>query len=196
MADGNDDSVIAALNQEISRLNLAVFAGATMTGPPTTLSITRSLLVSRYPVPPVLFYTSLLFIYSLIVLGICIWASTIKTPVVIGQDGSKATSLELGQALLADPLMWVGLMFPKSLKGVDGTNVVTDSMETFAEGQRGVMEGGKAEGDQTEEEEENSMRLRLGLVMEGEKAGMVFGVASTESENGGLYRRRQMSNVE
>ncbi|TFK66426.1 hypothetical protein BDN72DRAFT_961746, partial [Pluteus cervinus] len=70
LSDQNDDPFIGALNQEIARLSLAAFAGSTMATSPHMLSISTSSLVGPYPTAPVIAYTSLLFLYSAIVLGI------------------------------------------------------------------------------------------------------------------------------
>ncbi|TFK69739.1 hypothetical protein BDN72DRAFT_589921 [Pluteus cervinus] len=204
MSDRNDDNVIAALNQEVSRLSLAIFAGSVVTQAPHSLSITKSAFVSRYPVTPVLVYTGLLYIYALIVLGIFAWASTIKTNLVrmvarntetdsdYEMGGSReVTTLELAQNALTDPLVLVGLGVPRSLNGLHQMRssqaggrarpLLVDRMDMFGESGRvdgtlmeeGTLAGGHAG---TSARTLRAPRLKLGIVAEGENAGLMFGV--------------------
>ncbi|TFK65028.1 hypothetical protein BDN72DRAFT_901056 [Pluteus cervinus] len=192
LSAGSDDDFIAALNQELSRLSLAMFGGATISAPASDFLITHSILVGRYPVTPVLVYALLLYIYSMIVLGICFWASSLETPLVKARDGTMVPSLALAQNALTDPLVLVGMAFPKSLKGVRGS-VSKETMDMFGEGSRrshGDGSGSQSRdsqsersavdlelGDRDSEDASPSIpRLRLGVVREGDKAGMMFGV--------------------
>ncbi|TFK66272.1 hypothetical protein BDN72DRAFT_899979 [Pluteus cervinus] len=132
VTDTNDASVMAAVNQELSRTTLAPFAAMLMNVPAQDFFLAKSALVSRYAVAPVLTYVSLLFIYSLIALGIFGWASSIRTKRVISGDGkSKSTMLVLAQAHLTDPMMVVASMLGSQSESSQA--VGTDPLELFAE---------------------------------------------------------------
>ncbi|TFK68968.1 hypothetical protein BDN72DRAFT_841168 [Pluteus cervinus] len=171
----NGTGTLAALNQELGRLSLALFAGSVITQPPVSLHVTNSSLISRYGALPVLTYASLLFLYSTIVLAIFVWASTIKSPVVKAGDGKTTTSLKLAQSLLTDPLVLVGRAIPQSLHGVQadvgsGLDAPIDMFGEVAE------KGGDLVGNEKASVRRRAPRLALGVVEDGPKAGMIFGV--------------------
>ncbi|TFK69738.1 hypothetical protein BDN72DRAFT_589897 [Pluteus cervinus] len=173
IANSENSSALAALNQELGRLPLALFAGSLITQPPLSLSATRSSLVSRYQTGPVLLYTSLLFLYSIIVLAIFLWASTIKSPLVKARDGTTTTSLELARNMLTDPLTLVGLALQQSLHGVKEGSIVKEPIELFGET---AEKDGDFAGNEDGGVRKRAPRLELGVVDHGEKAGLIYGV--------------------
>ncbi|TFK65030.1 hypothetical protein BDN72DRAFT_846112 [Pluteus cervinus] len=186
LLERSDDNFIVAMNQELSRLSLGMFAGATISAPATDFYVTSSTLVGRYPIGPVVAYAFLLYLYSLIVLGIFFWASTLETALVKAHDGSTVPSLALAQNALTDPLVLVGMVFPGSLSGVKGS-VSTDTADMFGErsrmgdglrkrNRRGLPLGLSDSELGIGEDSRSIPRLTLGVVKEGEKAGMIFGV--------------------
>ncbi|KAK7054557.1 hypothetical protein VNI00_003756 [Paramarasmius palmivorus] len=130
LAPISQERIMAAVSQEISRLSLAVFAGAVINAPVHNLSFHHSDLVGRYPIAPVIAYTVLLFVYSFVSIGIFVWASIMKTRIVQAPDGTKATSMELTQLQLTDPMMIVAMTFPPA-NGQD--TIHTDPLNSFVE---------------------------------------------------------------
>ncbi|KAF8636767.1 hypothetical protein AX16_010970 [Volvariella volvacea WC 439] len=112
IADPNDDSVMTAVNQELARISLGAFSGATINAPTDTAIVSRPTLVSRYGLTPVLIYVILIYAYCLMALGMFFWVSLIKTNVVQAPSGETSTTLELTQRQLADALSLVSAIFP------------------------------------------------------------------------------------
>ena len=63
----------------MGRTTLGIFSGALVNAPARSFVESRSVLVGRYPVAPVIVYTGLLFIYSMVALGIFTWASSAES---------------------------------------------------------------------------------------------------------------------
>lgn len=107
---------MAAMNQEMSRLSLGVFAGALLNAPTTSLFQSKQTLVGKYPLAPALIYILFLLIYAVLSFAVFIWAFLLRSPLVQAPDGSTVTSLELTQQHLTDPLSLVAAAFPESTK--------------------------------------------------------------------------------
>jgi hypothetical protein len=131
LAEQNVSSAVGALNQELSRLALALFAGTLQpvsAAAQTTLQ--QSALFGRYPLPPVVIYLFLLYAYSLTAGGIYIWAARLRSP-LFRSPGYKTTSaVQLAQLRLTDPLALVAALYPSSYS--DGS-VPDDTRDLFVE---------------------------------------------------------------
>jgi hypothetical protein len=171
MTVANDDSFLAAINQELSRIALGVFGGAMISAPTTTLIKRDSTLIGRYPVAPVLCYITLLYVYSIITLGVFIWSTSVSSRLVEAPpDGKPITTLQLTQLHLVDPLTLVANLFPSHTESNARRSLQPDPVDMF-------------------EEDESSPRLQVGVDPAG-SPNPIFGVYASE------IRRRATSLAE
>ncbi|KAJ7589152.1 hypothetical protein C8J56DRAFT_30822 [Mycena floridula] len=76
------------------------------------ISLFESLLTSHYPRAPFLLYIFLLYLYSSLAGVIYVRVLWIRTSLILADDGSHPTALELTQRHLTDPLTLVAGLFP------------------------------------------------------------------------------------
>ncbi|TFK60354.1 hypothetical protein BDN72DRAFT_940293 [Pluteus cervinus] len=160
--------VMAHVSQQLSRAALGMFAGTLKPVPVT--AIIEEVILGRYPVAPVLTYVGLLVVYSLIALGIFLWATLLKTPGVTmpGINGKTATVLQLAQVQLTDPLIVVAQSFERELKCSEEKRIETSEVGgTESRTEEGVID----EVNETNQEE--------GATAENEEASEVEGKGLT-----------------
>ncbi|KAJ7715577.1 hypothetical protein DFH07DRAFT_362114 [Mycena maculata] len=113
LAAQDEPSALAAMNQELSRLTLALFAGTLQPAPSTSLSTAQqSALFGRYPFAPVIVYLFLLYAYSFTAGGIYIWAARLRSPFFRAPGRKTTTALQLVHLRLTDPLALVASIYP------------------------------------------------------------------------------------
>ncbi|CUA70725.1 hypothetical protein RSOLAG22IIIB_09052 [Rhizoctonia solani] len=112
------DQVMAALNQEISRLALGMVSGLFDLTPATNVQAFSPTILGRYPLGPLLVFVALLLIYGIITLAIFGTSLTIRSGVVIVPQTLRASrsmkknqekdktilTLELVQLRLTSPI--------------------------------------------------------------------------------------------
>ncbi|TFK66285.1 hypothetical protein BDN72DRAFT_844562 [Pluteus cervinus] len=152
VSETDDTNIMAAVNQELTRTTLAAFAGVLVNVPAQNFFKFESSLVSRYSVVPVLAYVSLLLIYSLLVVGIFVWASSIRTRRVVSADGkTMSPMLALAQAHLTDPMVIIPSILNSQIQSGSRLAEMVDPMELFVEDENttrlvvGVNDGSESE---------------------------------------------------
>ncbi|KAF8205762.1 hypothetical protein K438DRAFT_1964181 [Mycena galopus ATCC 62051] len=113
LAQPNVSSAVAAMNQELSRLSLALFAGMLQPSTVAAQSISQqSVLYGRYPLPPVIVYLFLLYAYAVTAGGIYTWAARIRTSLFRAPGYKTTSAVQLAQLRLTDPLALVAALYP------------------------------------------------------------------------------------
>ncbi|KAJ7286230.1 hypothetical protein C8J57DRAFT_1287075 [Mycena rebaudengoi] len=151
----NYDSALAAVNQELGRITLALSAGTLQ---PTTFisqSPPINTLFGRYPLGPVIAYASLLYAYALTAGGLYIWAARLRSPLFRAAGHRTTSAAQLAQMRLTDPLALVATLFPAHTD--DHYPMADDPRELFAE-------------------DEMTVRLEMGICDEASSTRPVFGV--------------------
>ncbi|KAJ6531274.1 hypothetical protein B0H19DRAFT_1384480 [Mycena capillaripes] len=127
LAQQNLSSAVAAMNQQVSRLALALFAGTLQPVPATAEStIAHSVLYGRYPIPPLTVYLLLLYAYSLTAGVIYLWASRLRSPLHRAPGYKTTSAVQLAQLRLADPLALVVALYPAPYPGSEGGGEAPD----------------------------------------------------------------------
>ncbi|KAJ6618839.1 hypothetical protein B0H10DRAFT_1216529 [Mycena sp. CBHHK59/15] len=120
LTEPNHAGALAAMNQELSRLSLAMFAGtlqpaASTAQTPTSTSLqtpTSTSLFGRYPLGPVATYLLLLYAYALTAGAIYIWAARLRSLLFRFPEHRTASAVQLAQLRLTDPLTLVAALYP------------------------------------------------------------------------------------
>ncbi|KDQ20217.1 hypothetical protein BOTBODRAFT_62541 [Botryobasidium botryosum FD-172 SS1] len=117
--DSYGDSTVALFNQELARLMLGFNAGLFQRAPATNATRLNPILVGRYPLPALLAYVGILYIYA--ALAFFVFATSafsssyaIQVPASLSQKQKPVllSSLELVEAWLTNPLTLVSALFP------------------------------------------------------------------------------------
>ncbi|KIO30147.1 hypothetical protein M407DRAFT_5819 [Tulasnella calospora MUT 4182] len=122
------DGVMAELGRNLAKLSLATAAGFYSPNEVLDLDKTEAILVSAYPVLPVMALIMLLCTYALIALALFVSSCYLRDESIIvppGGPGSRDEEVEpsmltLAQRWLTNPLPLVGSAFPRG-DGLDGT---------------------------------------------------------------------------
>ncbi|KAJ7217173.1 hypothetical protein GGX14DRAFT_541754 [Mycena pura] len=102
----NETAALAATNQALGHLALALFAGTLqLTSSPA--STIRQAVLGRYPLAPVIVYLLLLYAYALTAVAVYVWATYLRMPLIRG-----ANTVQLAQLRLTDPLALVAALYP------------------------------------------------------------------------------------
>ncbi|KAJ6502108.1 hypothetical protein C8R45DRAFT_1092003 [Mycena sanguinolenta] len=113
LAQPTVSNAVAALNQELGRLTLALFAGTLQ---PTTVAAQHtsqdSTLLGRYPFPPVIVYLLLLYAYALTAAGIYVLAARLRSTLFRAPGYKTTSAVQLAQLRLTDPLAFVAALYP------------------------------------------------------------------------------------
>lgn len=102
---------MTALNQELGRLSLAMFAGSLVPAPTSFLSASQTTLLGRYPLGPVIVYEVVLYSYSLLAGILYIWSTCLRSTLVRFQSRKSTTALRMAQIHLTEPLTLVATNF-------------------------------------------------------------------------------------
>ncbi|KAG8910233.1 hypothetical protein FRC00_008612 [Tulasnella sp. 408] len=125
--DARDD-VMAALSHNLAKLSLATAAGFYVPAEAESFGKTEEILVSAYPVLPIMVLLMLLCTYALIALALFVSSCWLPDESIIVPTGGatsrddrvESSTLTLAQRWLTNPLPLVGLAFPRG-DGLDGT---------------------------------------------------------------------------
>ncbi|KAJ7256482.1 hypothetical protein B0H12DRAFT_510963 [Mycena haematopus] len=113
LAQPNVSSAVAAMNQELGRLTLALFAGTLQPSTTAVPSISQnSALFGRYSLPPVIIYLFLLYAYALAAGGIYTWAARLRSSLFPAPGYKTTSAVQLTQLRLTDPLALVATLYP------------------------------------------------------------------------------------
>ncbi|KAF7363830.1 hypothetical protein MSAN_01041000 [Mycena sanguinolenta] len=113
LAQPNVSGAVAALNQELGRLTLALFAGTLQPTTAATQHISQdSMLLGRYPFPPVIVYLVLLYAYTFTAAGIYVWAARLRSTLFRAPGYKTTSAVQLAQLRLTDPLALVAALYP------------------------------------------------------------------------------------
>lgn len=127
MASNSTQGVMAALNQELSRLSLGFVSGAFEFVPATDVQIITPTILGRYPLIPLFIFVFLLLVYGLIVLGVFIMSLSAKSDTIFlppelqgdpanSGSGREILALELAQLRLMSPLPIVAQYFAEPVQ--------------------------------------------------------------------------------
>ncbi|KAF7311360.1 hypothetical protein MKEN_01037900 [Mycena kentingensis (nom. inval.)] len=111
----DETSAIAALNQGLARLSLALFSGTLQVIEPAiqrTPSPGPQPALGRYPIAPLTIYLFLLFTYALTALFVYISAARLQAPIIRSPGRPAANAAQLTQLRLTDPLAHVAALYP------------------------------------------------------------------------------------
>ncbi|KAH7909181.1 hypothetical protein BJ138DRAFT_1115210 [Hygrophoropsis aurantiaca] len=126
------------LQTQLMLRSLALSAGIVQSAPVTDAFGSSQKVASRYPIAPLATFLALLFLYSLVALGIIFWTCfSASDTVVMHQSGGSSSShslLEMSQVRLTDSLTVVADRFRKG-DGADG-----DGESGFMEEDRGDLD--------------------------------------------------------
>jgi hypothetical protein len=169
MSANSTQQVMAALNQELSRLALGYVSGAFIFAPASNVRVTVPTILGRYPIAPLLVFVLLLFIYGLIGIVIFVMSFNMRSDNVLippelrrfaGSTHVNADqlmpSLELVRLRLTSPLPLLAQFFsepvsisePARPEDPDALSALDNTSEMF---------------DETESTKYDERRLRFGL---------------------------------
>jgi hypothetical protein len=136
LAQSNVSSAVAAMNQELGRLTLALFAGtlepsASPTAAQRTSISPHPVLLGRYPLPPVVVYLLLLYAYALTAAGIYLAAARVRSALFRAPGYKQTSAVQLAQLRLADPLALVAALYPSS--HLEASSEADDARDLFLE---------------------------------------------------------------
>ncbi|KAJ6490609.1 hypothetical protein C8R47DRAFT_452957 [Mycena vitilis] len=118
LAQPNISGAASAMNQELSRLTLALFAGTLQTQITPKVAVAaqstapQPTLYGRYPLPPVIVYLFLLYAYALTAAGIYLSAARLRSTLYRAPGYRTASAVQLAQLRLTDPLALVAALYP------------------------------------------------------------------------------------
>jgi hypothetical protein len=136
LAQPDVSSAVAAMNQELGRLTLALFAGtlepsASPTAAQRTSIPPHPVLLGRYPLPPVVVYLLLLYAYALTAAGIYLAAARLRSALFRAPGYKQTSAVQLAQLRLADPLALVAALHPSS--HLEASSEADDARDLFLE---------------------------------------------------------------
>ncbi|KAG8738151.1 hypothetical protein FRC12_016893 [Ceratobasidium sp. 428] len=151
-----NEQVMAALNQELSRLALGFVSDSFIFTDASDVQIFRPTILGQYPLFPLLSFVTLLFIYGLIALVVFITSFGLKTDTILvppslrdntsGNNG-EVPVLEVAQLRLLSPLPLVAQVFSEpphasaqpNPRHADAKSVAIDEMDLFDERKYGRL---------------------------------------------------------
>ncbi|KAJ7311490.1 hypothetical protein DFH08DRAFT_1045377 [Mycena albidolilacea] len=136
LAQPDVSSAVAAMNQELGRLTLALFAGTlersvSPTAAQRTSISPHPVLLGRYPLPPVVVYLLLLYAYALTAAGIYLAAARLRSALFRAPGYKQTNAVQLAQLRLADPLALVAALYPSS--HLEASSEADDARDLFLE---------------------------------------------------------------
>ncbi|KDQ20216.1 hypothetical protein BOTBODRAFT_170217 [Botryobasidium botryosum FD-172 SS1] len=121
MTSNSPDAIMARVNQELTRLMLGSAAGVFQRVEATNVAHRPSTLVGVYPLPALLTYVSLLYIFAAIALFVFATSAvsssyviTVPASLTRKKEPMELSSLELAEAWLTNPLTLVSALFPSN----------------------------------------------------------------------------------
>ncbi|KAG8684709.1 hypothetical protein FRC09_015218, partial [Ceratobasidium sp. 395] len=166
-----NEQVMAALNQELSRLALGFVSDSFIFTDASDVQIFRPTILGQYPLFPLLSFVALLFIYGLIALVVFITSFGLKTDTILvppslrdnaSRNNGEVPVLEVAQLRLLSPLPLVAQVFSEpphastqpNPRRADAKSVAIDEMELFDERKYGRLRLGL---------EDDALRPRYGV---------------------------------